>query len=569
MKYFLLKASEFLQTNMNIKITPEDFEFPPNSSLGDLAFPCFKLAKEFRKAPNLISAESVDKLNLDDKFREFFKAKAVGPYVNLFIDTEKLINFVFDPTQEKFTKREGVWIFDYSAPNIAKPILVSTMRSTVIGAAMYRMASFLGYKAVGINHLGDWGRQYGLLYVGYQKYKETLPEKISVDDLIKIYVKIHQDMEEDPTILDQGKAAFLDLEAGGKEVSEFWKKARDVSLEDYKKVYNRLNITFDYYWGESHYIDASKELVTTLKKKGLLEESQGAQVVNVSDELGEDVPPAIIIKGDGSTIYATRDIAACIYRKNHFDFQKLTWVVGHEQSLHFRQVKAVLARMKNDWQSSCGHLAFGLYKFKGLKMSTRQGRFVTLYDVIETTKNEVRSLMESREGLSSKEIESNSEAVAIGAILFCDLSNDPAKDIDFDIANIIDFKGDTGPYIQYSLTRCKSLLTKISNLGIDIKIKPIDFSIWFSGMSKEERAIVIQLGFFEYRVERSVDTLKPSVLAQYLLGLAKLWNVFYRNHRIIDGSKDLLEVRVQLICNVRKTLEQGFALLGIPHPDKM
>ncbi len=559
-----------------------DFSFPPNPDMGDIAFPCFKFAKQLKKAPPQVAQDLCTSLNSVLKDDSHMSFEAVGPYVNFTVKPESAVTLVFDEWtkagQGNYAKSDqnskGNWVLDYSSPNVAKPILVSTLRSTAIGGAMTRVGRYRGYNTIGINHIGDWGTQYGKLAVAIKKYGQNLPDNPGIKDLTDLYVKFHQEAEKDPSLEDEGRAAFARLEQGDAEITELWKKAREISLNEFKRVYKRMNVEFEHYWGESHYLDEVPKVIEELKSKGLLEESEGALVVHVEDDKGRELTPALMIKADGSTIYATRDVAAACFRFREFEFVRCTWVVGQEQKLHFQQVRAVLKKMGYDWFDRCEHLAFGLYRFKGLKMSTRKGNYVTLEDVIESAKEKVIEIMQQREGYDQKTIDENAEAIAIGAVVFYDLSVDPIRNVEFDLDKVVDFKGETGPYVQYSFTRCLSILRKakgeMESRGVDWPL-PIKDSSSVMGQlkSSSEIQLIKHIGWYGHFLDRVIKTNKPSVLASYLLDLTKKFNSFYKDQKVIVDDPELMTARLALVDLTREVLGSGLSLLGVPLPERM
>ncbi len=577
MEALLEIAENAVNSIEGFKATRSDFGFPPNPELGDIAFPCFRFAKELRKAPQVLANELASEIEKSGVLGSDIAVSAEGPYVNFTLKPEVAAATVFASSIREGLKwgqetpnSKGNWVLDYSSPNVAKPILVSTLRSTAIGGAMARVGRFRGYNTIGINHIGDWGTQYGKLAVAIEKFGGDLPENPGIKDLTDLYVKFHQEAEKDSSLEDQGRAAFVKLEQGDEKILELWRKARDISLSEFKRVYKRMNVEFEHYWGESHYLDEVPKVIAELKEKNLLEESEGAQVVRVTDDKGKEIPPAIMIKADGSTIYATRDVAACLYRYREFEFVRLTWVTGQEQKLHFQQVKDVVRKMAYPWAEKMEHLAFGLYRFKGLKMSTRKGNYVTLEEVIELAKEKVIEIMKSREGADLSIIDKNAEAIAIGAVVFYDLSVDPSKNVEFDVDKVVSFQGETGPYIQYSYTRCLSILRKAKEQLTDWPLPVQANDPCLKKLTEDaEVQLVKHLSWFSHQLDRVVEQNKPSILATYLLDLTKKFNAFYKDHKVIVDDPDLRTARLALVEQTREILESGLSLLGVPLPERM
>ena len=449
------------------------------------------------------------------------------------------------------------------------------LRPTALGAALDRVGRYRGLKVVSINHLGDWGKQYGMLSVAFKRHGESFPTHPSIQDLVKLYVQINQEAETDESIGVEARAAFLKLEQGDPEMTAIWKKCVDISMSEFTQIYKRLGVKFDHIWGESFYKDQLAPLLHQLREKNLLVESDGAWVIPVNDETGRELPPCILEKSDGATIYATRDVAAAIYRYEQFHFDRMTYIVGAEQKLHFQQIFAVLRKMGFAWASRCEHVPFGLYRFKDAKMSTRKGNFVTLEEVLALAKTRVSELM--RERLKNSESPTSAaevsdeicEAVAIGAVVFHDLHTDPVKDIEFDLERVVDFEGETGPYLQYAHTRCLSILRKARETGIlkgELHYSPALLS---ELKAPEELALVKTLGQFPMHLERTLRFAKASQLAHYLIDVTQAFGVFYRECHVLNDSPTLTHARLMLVEASRLILGQGLSLLGIPLPERM
>ncbi|EGO88079.1 arginyl-tRNA synthetase, partial [Clostridium botulinum C str. Stockholm] len=435
-------------------------EIPPKSDMGDYAFPCFQLAKAFRKAPNMIAEELSSKINNEG----FEKVVALGPYLNFFMDkgsfVKDTLNKVIEEGERYGSSEEGKGknvTIDYSSPNIAKPFHVGHLFSTAIGNSLYRMLNFEGYNSIGINHLGDWGTQFGKLISAYKRWvDEDALEKDPIKELLRIYVKFHDEAEKDPSLEDEGRMYFKKLEDGEKEEVELWERFKNLSLKEFKKVYELLGVKFDSYAGESFYNDKMDSVIKEIDEKGILVESNGAKVVMMDDE---NIPPCIIVKGDGATIYATRDLAAAFYRKKNYDFHKSIYVVGSDQSLHFKQVFKTIEKMGYNWADDCKHVAFGLVRFADKKLSTRKGQVIFLEDLLnESVSKTLEVINEKNPELKNKE--EVAKKVGIGAIIFTYLKNKREKDIVFNWNEMLNFEGETGPYVQYTYARGKSILRR-------------------------------------------------------------------------------------------------------------
>jgi arginyl-tRNA synthetase len=580
MERFAQLATQALNTVLETPISVTDLEIPHDPKLGDFAFPCFKLAKQFRKSPQQVAQQIVADLIERQAVPAQLQLSAAGPYVNFTVPSQSALSILLkDILQgEKLghygstTQKRGTWVLEYSSPNVAKPLNIYHLRPTALGAALDRIGRFRGFRVVSINHLGDWGKQYGMLTVAFKYFGKTVQSDLSMKDLVDMYVKINAVAETDPSIGEQAKQAFVKLEQGDAEITALWKKCVDISIQEFTKNYQRLGVHFDHIWGESHYKDQLKPLLEGLKQKGLLVESEGAWIVPVTDENGKELPPCILQKSDGATIYATRDVAAAIYRHEKFDFDRMTYIVGAEQKLHFKQVFGVLKQMGFEWANRCEHVPFGLYRFKDAKMSTRKGNFVTLDDVLTLARERVVTLLAERNrmtSLSAQEQEETAEAVAIGAVVFYDLSTDPVKDVEFDIERVVDFEGETGPYLQYAHTRCLSILRKAQ------ETEQLTGSVQYSESAiqkltaEEELRLVKILGQFPIHLERTLTFAKASQLAHYLIDVTKAFGSFYRECQVLGNEPELTHARLMLVEATRRILAQGLKLMGIPLPEKM
>ncbi|MCW3489004.1 arginine--tRNA ligase [Dethiobacter alkaliphilus] len=539
-----------------------DLETPPTPDMGDFAFPCFKLAKELRNAPPKIAAELAEKLPASELLD---RVEARGPYINFFCDRKMLAQLTLDEVQterEKFGQRNSgsgqTVVIDFSAPNIAKPFGVGHLRSTVIGNSLYRIHEALGYKSVGINHLGDWGTQFGKLIVAYLKWGEdTRLEEDPITYLYELYVRFHREAEEKPALDEEARAWFKKLEDGDEQARQLWQRFRDLSLAEFKRIYNILGVHFDSYQGESYYNEMLDDTVRQVEAKDLTEVSEGALIVNLEDS---NMPPCLLRKQDGATLYATRDLCAAIYRHQMHDFSKMLYVVGADQALHFQQVFAVLKKLGYEWADNCTHVPFGLIRFKEGKMSTRQGTLIFLEDVLNRATELAHQIIQEK----NPQLENKDEVakkVGIGAVIFGDLSNDRVKNIEFDWDKVLDFSGETAPYIQYSHARICSILRKAATWPA-----PFDATLL---VSDEEQLVLGTIARFSDAIARAADTLKPSVLARYLLDLAAAFNRFYHQCPVLNAEDDIRNARLALIDAVRQVLVNGLYLLGIEAPEEM
>jgi arginyl-tRNA synthetase len=579
MERFAKLALEELNSVLESPAQLHELEIPPEPELGDFAFPCFKLAKTLRKAPPQIAQQVAGQLIA--KGSKW--VRAVGPYVNFTVSSQDalkaLLQDILTGKQNGLygslaPKTRGTWVLEYSSPNVAKPLNIYHLRPTALGAALDRIGRYRGYDVVSINHLGDWGKQYGMLTVAFRRFKVDLRKDVGMKDLVDMYVRINAEAEKDPTIEEDAKQAFVKLEQGDPEITALWQKCVDVSIKEFEANYKRLNVHFDHIWGESHYKDQLVPLMEDLRARGLLVESEGAWVVPLVDENGKEMPPCILQKSDGATIYATRDVAAAIYRQKKFNFDRMTYIVGQEQKLHFKQVFGVLEKMGLQWVKKCEHVPFGLYRFKDAKMSTRKGNFVTLEEVLALTKNRVSELMKARGeerklSFSETQFEETTEAVAIGAVVFHDLHTDPSRDVEFDIDRVVDFEGETGPYLQYAHTRCSSILRKARETGVitgDVTFQ----ERWVAQLVKEEELRLVKvLGQFPLHLERTLTFAKASQLAHYLIDVTKAFGSFYRECQVLGDSPDLTQARLMLVEATRRVVAQGLGLMGIPLPTQM
>ena len=535
-------------------------EIPPRQEMGDYAFPCFQLAKTLRKAPNFIAGELKDKLSI----HEIDKIEVMGPYVNFFLNKSVFLKDVVDEILregENYGKSDvgenRTVIVEFSSPNIAKPFHVGHLFTTVIGNSLSRIFKFEGYQTERINHLGDWGTQFGKLITGYERWidKDKLIDS-PLEELNRIYVKFHEEADIDPSLNDEARMHFKNLEDGVKYEVELWTQFRDLSLKVFKEVYEELGVEFDSYAGESFYSDKMDDVVNLLDEKGIMTESNGAKVVMLEEY---NMPPTIIMKADGATIYATRDLAAAIYRKKTYDFYKNIYVVGTPQSLHFKQVFKTLELAGFEWAKDCVHVGFGLVKFPGKMMSTRKGDVVLLDDLLkEAVETALKIIVEKNPNLKDKE--EIAKKVGIGAIIFTYLKNSREKDIIFDWDEILSFDGETGPYVQYTYARAKSILRKN-----EIKDDPILALL----DSQEEFELAKTLNGFNDAVLAAIDKYEPSIVTRYVLQVAKDFNKFYNNCPINSAEEGTKQARLKLVLATTLVLRNALNLLGIETVEEM
>jgi arginyl-tRNA synthetase len=557
-------VAEKIKENVELELETIEklIEIPPKSEMGDYAFPCFSLAKTFRKAPNMIAADIAEKINKDG----FEKVENLGPYLNFFVDKGIFTkNTLEEVLKEKDSygasevgKGKNVTI-DFSSPNIAKPFHVGHLFSTAIGNSLYRILSFEGYKCIGINHLGDWGTQFGKLICAYKRWcdKKQL-EKEPIKELLRIYVKFHEEADKDESLEDEARMYFKKLENGESEETELWKKFRELSLKEFQNVYKLLDVKFDSYAGESFYNDKMDAVVEEIDKKGLLVDSNGARVVML-DEF--NMPPCIIKKSDGATIYATRDLTAAEYRKNTYDFYKSIYVVGGEQKLHFKQVFKTLELMGYDWAKNCKHVSFGLVKFSDRKLSTRKGEVIFLEDLLNESISKTLEIINEK----NPELENKDEVakkVGVGAMVFTYLKNSREKDIVFDWKEMLSFDGETGPYVQYTYARAKSILRKLGTASAEINYEKLNTS--------EEFELIKFIEGFQKSIFSAIDKLEPSILTRHVIDIAKAFNKFYNLRKIAtEEDEEIKNARLKLVEATSQVIKNGLYLLGINTVERM
>ncbi len=563
-----LIAKEIAKTvNIPEKELETYIEVPKDSGNGDYAFPCFRLAKELKKAPPIIAEDIKEKLKIDGESIE--KVEVVGGYLNFYINQGLLAKEVLTEISKKeeygksdIGKGKNI-VIDYSAPNIAKPFHIGHLRSTVIGGALYNIYKYLGYNTIGINHLGDYGTQFGKLIEGYKLWgKEYNIEEDPINELTKIYVRINQLCKEDEKVLEQCRMNFKLLEDGDPYCKEIWEKFRELSLKEFQRVYDLLGSKFDSWNGEAFYSDKMPEVIQILEKTGKLVESEGAKIIDLEDK-GINTP-CIIQKSNGSTTYATRDLAAILYRARNYDFDKALYVVSYEQTLHFKQVFEVakLLGLDEKYTNGLKHVPFGMVSLSTGKMSTREGNIVKLEELLNEAISRAKAIIEEKNP-ELEDKEDVAKKVGVGAVIFNDLSNSRIKDEIFDWNQILNFQGETGPYIQYTYVRTKSVLEKAGYIPQIEEVK-------FDKLGDESSKNIINLIYnFENILEQVTQKEEPSILSRYLIDVAKSFSNFYNDNKILVEDKDTQNARVYLTYSVGKVLKIGAKLLGIDMPNKM
>ena len=540
----------------------EMLETPPDPKMGDAALPCFRLAKELRKAPPVIAQELSEKI---EKPEFVSRMEVAGGYLNFFYDREYYVNGVLSALQEAGENwgRSDIGagktvVIDYSSVNIAKPFHIGHLSSPAIGRALYKIYKFLGYNVVGVNHLGDWGTQFGKLIAAYKLWgNDDEINRDSVSAMLKLYVRFHEEAEKDESLNEQGRAWFKKIEDGDEEALRIFEWFKELTLREAKRVYTLLDVRFDSFAGESFYNDKIPAVLDELREKNLLVESEGAYVVRLDEE---ELPPAIILKSDGTTLYATRDLAAAEYRKKTYDFYRNLYVVAYQQSLHFKQIFAVLKKMGHEWAEDCEHVAFGMVSLEDGTMSTRKGKIVLLEDVLKKAVEKTLAVIEEKNpNLADKEQVASD--IGVGAVIFSTLSQSRIKDITFSFDRVLNFDGETGPYVQYTHTRCASVLARHGENGAGMDMEAL--------VNDDAFAVLKLLSAFPQTVAAASEKNEPFYVTRYLIDLAQAFNKYYYEHRIIDDNKAQTNARAELVRAVKNTLKTGLSLLGIKAPDKM
>lgn len=537
-------------------------EIPPDTAMGDYAFPCFKLAKLLRKSPMMISDALSGAIQADF----LSKVESVKGYLNFFIDratyAEKVITRVKDEGERYGADDSGAGktvVLDYSSINIAKRFHIGHLSTTMIGNSLCRLHRFFGWNAVGVNHLGDWGTQFGKMIAAYKRWgdHDTVAAG-GVDEMVKLYVRFNREAQENPALDDEGRMWFKKIEDGDPEALEIFNWFKSVTLKDAERVYDMLGVKFDSYAGESFYNDKMQPIIDDLKAKGLLIEDKGAQIVDLQDY---GMPPALILRSDGATLYITRDLAAAKYRKDTYNFDKSLYVVAYQQDLHFRQLFKVLELMGYDWYDKCEHVAFGMVSYEGESLSTRDGHVVYLDELLTQAIEKARAIIEEK----SPDLEDKDEVarqVGIGAVVFFDLYNNRIKDIDFTWERALNFDGETGPYVQYTHARACSVLRKAG----DADASAPDFAALADPYSQDVVRLIEQ---FPDILKSAVNRSEPSMVTRFCVDLAQAFNKFYYENKVMVDEPGVRAARLMLTDAVRQTLKQGLYLIGVEAPARM
>ena len=535
----------------------------PKPGMGDYAFPCFKLAKVMKKAPQVIASEIAEKIEKPE-FVE--KINVLNAYINFYVNKTVFVENVLKKVSEKGSKYIGsdigngkTIVIDYSSPNIAKPFHIGHLRSTAIGNSLYKIYKALGYNVVGINHLGDWGTQFGKLIVAYKLWgnKEAV-EKDDIKELSRIYVKFHEEAEKNPSLNDEARSWLVKMQEGDKEAIDLWKWFCDISMKEFNRIYKRLNITFDSYAGESFYNDKMQAVVDELREKNLLTESQGAQIVDLEKY---NMPPCLILRSDGGTLYPTRDIAAAFYRKKTYNFDKCIYVTALDQNLHFAQWFKVIELMGYDWARDLVHTPFGLVSLGDGKLSTRKGHVVLMEDILNMSVEKTKNIIEEKNpNLENKD--EIAEEVGIGAIIFEDLFNSRIKNVVFDFDRMLNFDGETGPYAQYTHARACSI---IKRAGVDVD-ENIDYSLLNDEASFNVCKVINE---FPDKLAEAADKNEPYIIARQIIEVCKAFNKFYNENNILNSEDNVKNARLKLVFAVRNVLRDGLDLLGVSAPEQM
>ena len=538
-------------------------EVPPNKDMGDYAFPCFKLAKVFRKAPNMIAAELAEGIEAQGAIA---KVMPMGGYVNFFVNKSQLAETVI---KDVLTQKENYGhsdlgkgktiVLDFSSPNIAKPFHIGHIRTTVIGNSLYKIYDSQGYDTVRVNHLGDYGTQFGKLIVAFKLWgsKEAV-EANPIPELLKLYIQFHDEAEKHPEMEDEARAWFTKLENGDEEAKELWHWFRDESLKEFSRVYDLLDIEFDSYNGESFYSDKMARVIDIINDRGILKESKGTNIVDLEEY---NMPPALITKNDGSTLYMTRDLAAALYRKENYDFEKCIYVVGSQQSLHFQQLFKVLELVGFEWAKDMVHVPFGMVALEEGTMSTRKGRVVFLEDVLKQAIEKTKETMLAKNP-NALNVDEIAKQVGVGAVVFQELSNSRIKDYTFSWDRTLSFDGETGPYVQYTHARCCAVLRKAN--------EEVTTDINYDLLNDVDSAEVLKvIASFNKNILNAMRKNEPHIITRFVLDLAQAFNKFYHDNAILVDDAELRKARLALVAATRQALENGLKLLGMHAPERM
>lgn len=560
------KIVELIEKNIE-GLSTEDIialiEIPPKPEMGDFAFPCFRLAKTMRKAPQMIAADIKEAIGEVDFLDDI---QVQGAYLNFYVKKDTFVKSMVDAAMDdnfgSSTMGEGQTIcIDYSSPNVAKNFHVGHLRTTIIGNSLYKIFTKLGYKVERINHLGDWGTQFGKLIVAYKAWgDEETVKKDGVAELMKLYVKFHDEAEKNPALNDEARAWFAKMEQGDEEALKIWQWFKDISLIEYKRTYDLLGMEFDHYLGESFYRDKTSDVVKRITDANLLTESEGAKIVDLEEY---DMAPCLILKNDGSSIYATRDLAAIFYRKETHNFVKCIYVTGQEQKLHFAQVFKVVELLGNEWaKDQLVHIPYGLVSLEGAKLSTRSGNIIYAEDILLEAIAKIKDIInEKNPDLPDKD--ETAKKIGVGAVLFNDLYNQRIKDVSFKWEKLLNFDGETGPYVQYTYARCASILRKVEDF---VPGNAIDYSLL---TNQESMDLLKEISRFPKIVKDAADKYEPSVVARFSVDVAQAFNKFYNANRINVEEKEVRDARVTLVHLTKKTIKDSLLLLGIECPEQM
>jgi len=536
-------------------------ESPRDASLGDLAFPCFPLAKAMKQAPPKIAAELVEKLSI-----EGIRAVATGPYLNFTIDRKALAHVVLGDIEARGESYGGsdegrgkTIVLDYSSPNIAKRFHVGHLRSTIIGAAVRRLHDALGYKTVGINHIGDWGSQFGKLVAAIDRWGDTVDlENDPMEALSTLYVRVNEEEKNDPELAEAGRAAFRELESGKEgHVRATWAHLTELSMKEFERAYARLGVTFDFVRGEAFYEPYLDATVERIVEAGVTETSEGALVVDLED-FGKNMPPCLLRKSDGTTLYATRDLAAAFHRWEEFSFERCLYVVGSAQKLHFQQLKAVLVRMHQEWEPRMEHVDFGMLSLPEGPLSSRKGKVIFLEELLDRAVAAVAEVIQEKNP-DLADAAQVAEQVGVGAVIFNDLKRERIKDVVFDWDDVLSFEGETGPYVQYTYARLGSILRKGAGQEGD----------WDGARLEDASPILLTLGRFPAVIRSAAKNAEPSELAQYLLGLCRETNSWLATSKVLSDDAATTAARLALVRGAQRCIGNGLALLGVGAPEEM
>ena len=547
----------------------EKLEIPPEREMGDYALPCFRFSKELHKSPQNIAEDLMQKISAhigEADYNLIHECRVIGGYLNIFVDRAIYIKTVLTEIREKGahfgSSEEGrgkCIVVEFSSPNIAKPFHIGHMFTTVIGNSLEKIYRFLGYETVSINHIGDWGTQFGKLISAYKRWgNEPALKEDAIKELLRVYVQYHKEVKDHPELDDEARSYFKQLEEGQPEIKAQWQEFRDLSMLEFDRVYQRLGIRFDSAAGESFYSDKMDEIVRMLSDQHLLTDSDDAKIVDLTEE---NLQPCMILKSDGATIYATRDLAAALYRKRTYDFQKCIYVVGIPQSLHFKQVFAVLKKLGFAWADDCIHIGFGTVRFADRQMATREGEIIYLEDVLNESVKRAASMMDKERKLENAEMVA--EQIGIGAVIYSFLRNNRERDIIFSWEEMLDVEGESGPYVQYAHARTCSLLKKAGGV-------PADAAADYTLLTRdEEYELVDLLNGFEDAVHEAAVKYEPAVLTRHVTAIARAYSKFYNFCKVLDAEPGLRTARLHLCYSVKILLEKGLMLLGISAPKEM